>query len=124
MKIFNLLNGIFYLLYGLYGVFMPKGMAEIMGWTPDLLGLHQLRAISCAMAALGAILLLVTTQNRDQKLITMMIVFVTLSFAAGRCIGILLDGTGPMQTNYEIGFEVIWSAIGAFLIWRSDKKRA
>ena len=31
MKIFNYLNGIFYVLYGLFGAFMPKSMAGLMG---------------------------------------------------------------------------------------------
>ncbi|WP_418152504.1 DUF4345 family protein [Litorimonas sp. RW-G-Af-16] len=124
MKIFNYINGIFYVLYGLFGAALPRSMADIMGWDLSLLGLHQTRAISCAMAALGAILLLVISQGRDQKLITMMIIFVTLSFAAGRCIGILVDGAEPSQTVYEIIFEICLAALGAGLIWWSDRKTA
>lgn len=119
MKIYNYLNGLFYVLYGLYGTFLPSGMAKIMGWAPNLLGLHQLRAVSFVIAALGLILCLTTSQNRDQKLITMMIIFVTLAFAAGRCLGLILDGAGPMQTYYELGFEIFWAALGAALIWKA-----
>ena len=54
MKIFNLLNGCFYLLYGVFGAFMPKSMAGLMGWEPSLLGLHQIRAMWLLLAGLGA----------------------------------------------------------------------
>ena len=119
MKFYNYLNGIFYALYGLFGTLIPISMAKLMGWTPSLLGLHQIRATSFVMAALGIILCLITSQNRDQKLITMVLIFVTLSFAAGRCLGLIIDGAGPIQTYYEIGFEIFWSTLGALLIYRS-----
>lgn len=118
MKIFNYINGVFYVLFGLYGTFLPKSMAGFMGWDLSLLGLHQMRAISLVMAALGAMLFLYTHKNSDQRPITLAIIFVTLSFLAGRFLGLLLDGAGPVQTYQEMGLEVIVIALGALLYKR------
>lgn len=119
MKIYNYLNGGFYVIFGLFGALVPLKLAALMGWTPDLLGMHEIRAAFFAIAALGVLLCLFVSQNRDQRLITMSLIFVTLALAAGRCLGLLLDGTGPMQTYYELGFEIIWSGIGWLLMSRS-----
>ncbi len=118
MKIYNYLNGAFFVLYGLFGALLPLKMAAIMGWDPSLLGMHQIRAICMAMMAAGILLCLFISQNRDQRLITMSIIFVMLAFAAGRCLGLLLDGSGPMQTYYELGFEIFWAAVGWLLMSR------
>lgn len=118
MRIFNYLNGTFYVLYGLFGAFMPKSMAGLMGWEPSLLGLHQIRAIWLAVAAIGLLLCLYSRQSTDQKPITLAIIFVTLSFMCGRFLGLLLDGTGPIQTYQEIGLEVFVVLLGTFLIKR------
>jgi len=118
MKVFNYLNGIFYVLFGLYGTFLPKGMADFMGWELSLLGFHQVRAISLVMAALGAMLCLYTHKLTDQKPLTLAIIFVTLSFLTGRLLGLVLDGAGPIQTYKEIGVEVVVIALGAFLYKR------
>ncbi len=119
MKIYNYLNGIFYLLYGLFGAFMPKAMAGLMGWDPSLLGLHQIRAMWFLLAGLGAMCLLYTSKLTDQKPMTLAIIFATLSILAGRLLGLILDGAGPMQTYQEIGLEVFIIALGAFLYKRA-----
>lgn len=116
-KIFNAANGVFYTLYGLWGALMPLGMAGIMGWTPDLLGLHQIRALSMVMGVIGLYLLWGALKLTHQKHLLLMIIGVTLAFATGRLLGLILDGTGPTQTYAEIGFEVFWSGIG-YLIYR------
>ena len=118
MKVFNYLNGIFYVLYGLFGTFLPKAMAGLMGWELSLLGLHQVRAISLVMAALGMMLCLYTNRLSDQKPLTLALIFVTLSFLTGRLLGILLDGAGPVQTYQEIGIEVVVILLGVFLYKR------
>ena len=118
MKIYNYINGIFYILYGLFGAFLPLKMADLMGWELSLLGLHQMRAISVVMASLGLMSLLYASKAVDQKPLTLAIIFVTLSFMAGRFLGLLLDGAGPMQTYHEIGIEIIWAGLGAFLLKR------
>ena len=118
MKFFNYLNGIFYVLYGLFGTFMPNGMAGLMGWELSLLGLHQVRAISLVMAALGMMCLLYTSKVTSQKPITLALIFVTLSFLVGRLLGVIIDGAGPRQTYHEIGIEIVVIALGTFLYKR------
>ena len=119
LKIFNYLNGAFYVLYGLFGALMPKSMAGLMGWEPSLLGLHQIRAMWLLLAGLGVICLLYTSKLRDQKPIALAIIFATLSILTGRLLGLVLDGAGPMQTYQEIGLEVFIIALGAFLYKRA-----
>ena len=119
MKFFNYLNGIFYVLFGLYGTSLPQRMANFMGWELSLLGFHQVRAISLVMAALGAMLCLYTSKLNDQKPLTLAIIFVTLSFLTGRLLGLVFDGVGPVQTYQEIGLEVFVIALGVFLYKRS-----
>ena len=91
MKIYNLLNGLFYILYGLFGAFIPLKMAALMGWELSLLGLHQMRAVSVVMASLGLMNVLYAQKQSDQKPLTLAIIFVTLSFMAGRFLGLVLD---------------------------------
>ncbi len=118
MKIYNYLNGIFYILYGLFGAFLPLKMAALMGWELSLLGLHQVRAISLVMASLGLMSVLYVSKATDQKPLTLAIIFITLSFMAGRFLGLIFDGAGPMQTYQEIGIEIIWAGLGYFLLKR------
>ena len=118
MKFYNYLNGIFYVLYGVFGALMPKSMAGLMGWDPSLLGLHQIRALWFLLAELGAMCLLYTSKLTDQKPMTLAIIFATLSILAGRFLGLILDGAGPMQTYQEIGLEVFIIALGTFLYKR------
>jgi len=116
MKIYNLLNGLFYVLYGLFGAFAPLKMAALMGWELSLLGLHQMRALSVVMASLGLMNVLYAQKLSDQKPLTLAIIFVTLSFMAGRFLGLVLDGAGSRQTYHEIGIEIIWAGLGFFLL--------
>lgn len=118
MKLYNYLNGIFYVLYGLFGAFVPKSMAGLMGWEPSLLGLHQIRAMWLLLAGLGAMCLLYTSKLKDQKPMTLAIIFATLSILGGRLLGLILDGAGPIQTYQEMGLEVFIIALGAFLYKR------
>ena len=119
MKIYGIINGVFYILFGLFGVFMPKLLAaETMGWVPDLLGLHQIRAIWMVSIGFGVICILVALKGNIRAL-TQAIIFITLCFLAGRLLGLAIDGAGPQQTYVEIGIEILWSSIGAFLLHRS-----
>jgi len=120
MKIYNYLNGIFYTLFGLLGVLIPAKMAELLGFALSLLGQHELRAISMVCAVLGMVLVMKTSKATDQRPLTMIIVLITLGFAAGRFLGLLLDGFGPEQTYYELVFELIWAPLGLFLIRRGS----
>ena len=122
MKIYGLLNGFFYIFYGLYGVFMPKLLSrETMGWTPDLLGLHQIRAMWMACVGIGIICVLVALKG-NLRVLTQAIILITLCFFVGRLLGLALDGAGPKQTYIEIGIEIVWSGIGLFLLSRARKK--
>ena len=111
-KLFVVLNTGFYTLYGLYGALLPHGMAGLMGWTPDLLGLHQIRAISMAMAVMGVFAALSATKTTDHKPLVLAFIALTLAFAAGRFLGLFFDGTGPTQTYGEIALEIFCASIG------------
>ena len=119
MKIFNYLNGVFYVLYGVFGALIPKSMAGLMGWDPSLLGLHQIRAMWFLLAGLGAMCLLYTSKLTDQKPMTLAIIFATFSILTGRFLGLIIDGAGPMQTYQEMGLEVFIIVLGTFLYKRS-----
>lgn len=119
MKIYGLLNGFFYIFYGLYGVFLPKLLArETMGWTPNLLGLHQIRAMWMASIGIG-IICVVCALKGDRVALTKAIILITLCFLVGRVLGLILDGTGPTQTYVEIAIEIVWAGVGAFLLSRA-----
>jgi len=118
LKIFGLLNGGFYVLYGLFGAFMPRKMLELMGWSANQLGMHQIRAVSVAMAAIGLIICAAALKMSDLVPLALAIMLLTMGFLAGRLLGIVLDGAGPQQTYVEIGIEIVVIALGAFLISR------
>ena len=119
MKIYGLINGIFYILYGLYGTLLPKRLSrEVMGWTPDLLGLHQIRAMWMGLLGVGVICILTALRGNTRPL-TQAIVFATLCVMAGRLLGLVLDGTGPQQTYVEIAIEVVVVGLGLILLYRA-----
>lgn len=90
--------------------------SELMGWTPNLLGLHQIRAVCTVMAVLGLMSIAYARRNADQRPLLLLFIIVTLGFAAGRILGLATDGVGPAQTYFEIGFEISWAFI-AYIIW-------
>ena len=120
-RIFNLLNGWFYVLYGLFGAIQPARMAELMGWTPDLLGMHQVRAIWMVCFAAGLIIVMTAHKRVDQRPLLLAIIFILLAFATGRLLGLALDGMGPAQTYLELGLEVFLVIVGA-LIYRETRR--
>ncbi len=120
LKVFALLNGGFYVLYGLYGAFLPSRMAKLMGFNPDLLGQHQIRALWMSTAAMGAVMCLAAMRMVDLRPLVLAIMLLTLGFMCGRLLGLVIDGAGPSQTYYEIGIEVFVVALGAFLLSRID----
>ena len=123
MKIYGLLNGFFYVFYGLYGVFLPKLIArDVMGWTPDLLGLHQIRAMWMASIGFGIICIICALKG-DRAALTKAIILITLCFMVGRILGLILDGAGPTQTYVEIGIEIVWAGIGGIFISRHKKSQ-
>ena len=118
-RIFNLLNGWFYILYGIYGAVRPRLIADLMGWTPDLLGWHQIRALWMVTFAAGLIIVMTAHKRLDQKPLLLALIFVLLAFATGRILGLAVDGPGPMQTYYELGLEVFLIAVGAWIYRRA-----
>lgn len=123
MKIYGIINGLFWIFYGLYGMFMPAHLAKyVTGWTPDLLGLHQIRATWTAFFGIGIVCLLLAMRGNLRHL-TKAIVVLTLCFTAGRILSLAMDGAGPIQTYYEIGVEITSAIIGAVLLMR-DKSRS
>lgn len=123
-KVFVILNAVFYTVYGLFGAFMPHPMAGLLGWTPDLLGLHQIRAISMAMATMGALAWMTSLKRTDHTPLVLTFIALTLAFAAGRFLGLILDGTGPSQTYGEIAFELVWSSVGYIALRKSRTSNA
>jgi len=124
MKTFNIMNAVFYIAYGLFGAFVPACMAKIMGWTPDLLGMHQLRAMFMAMATMGLAAFITAKKSSDQAPLLMVFIALTLAFMVGRFLGLILDGVGPVQTYAEIAFEMTWASIGAVLLKRGMRVKA
>jgi len=120
LKIYNILNGGFYILYGLWGVILPSRIAGFMGWdTVTALGVHQIRALWTGLFAIGAAVILHALKTADQRYLTLLIIFGTLALASGRLLGLAIDG--PIkQTYFEIGFEIIWAGLG-FLLYRCVK---
>lgn len=114
LKVFVGLNALFYLAYGLIGAIHPGVMANTMGWEPSLLGLHEVRAIWLAVAAMGVILFAILRSTNQLEPVVKAIMFVTAAFFVARVLGLAFDGTGPQLTYIEMGLEVIiliWGAI-------------
>jgi hypothetical protein len=126
LYIYNIINGIFYLAYGLWGLIVPQRLLaffdiEIYG----AYALHNIRAMWVALFVLGALIL---WKARSHAAITLglTIALVTGGFAAGRLLGLAFDGMdeGSGVTYYEISFELIWMALGLFLVKRASQKQA
>ena len=111
LKIFVGLNALFYVAYGLFGAIHPHTMAEIMGWEASLLGLHEVRAIWMAVAAMGLILFVIMRRTNQLESTVKAIMLVTAAFFVGRLLGLVFDGAGPQLTYMEMGLEII------VLIW-------
>ena len=118
MKFYGIINGVFYILYGMIGLFFPARIADAMGWIPELLGLHEVRAIWAALIGAGIICIQIALKGSTRQL-TKAIVFLTFCFMVGRFLGLLLDGFGPTLTYIEIGIEIIWGGLGLLLLARS-----
>jgi len=118
MKIYSIINGVFYILYGAIGLLLPARIADAMGWVPDTLGLHQVRAIWAALIGIGIVCIQVAFKGPIRPLVKA-IVFLTFCFMIGRLAGLALDGAGPRLTYIEIGIEVFWGGLGLLLLKRA-----
>ena len=119
-KLFNALNGGFYVLFGLFWAFQPASIGKAFGWdVSSLLGMHEMRAYGMCFFAIGMIILGVVMRRMDQRPVVLGIIFITLAFLTGRLLGLVLDGAGPMLTYYEMGLEVIVITFG-FIAYRAS----
>lgn len=116
MKIYAIANGIFYTLFGLWGLALPGSVAENLGWTLDLLGRHEMRAFFCVIMGLGVLNVSAVMRGFSTRAAVRVIILVTSCFLAGRVLGLILDGPGPMLTYIEIGVEIVWIGLGAILL--------
>jgi hypothetical protein len=89
-----------------------------MGWAPDTLGLHQVRAIWAALIGIGIVCIQIALKGSVRPLVKA-IVFLTFCFMIGRLAGLALDGVGPTLTLIEIGIEIFWGGLGLILLSRT-----
>ncbi len=121
LKLYNGANGLFYSLYGLWGLILPHRLAAFLGIeTPSTLALHQIRALWAGIFAMGVLILWFTVKRLEQGGLALCLVLVTLALATGRIIGMAFDGSGIQQTYMETGFEIFWAGLG-FLLYKSRK---
>lgn len=118
-KTYNILTALFFIIYGLYGALLPDRIAGFLGLEAGLLGSHQIRALWMATFMLGVIIFIASRRMNDQRSLVSAMVFLMFGFAAGRVLGLVFDGTGPMQTWYELGFELFWALTG-FIAYRKS----
>jgi len=120
LKLFNGLNGLFYLLWGAWGVVYPQKSAALMGWDVNsLLGSHGLRAIWGAFAMLGVAILYKGLKEGAIRGTAYAIIMATAGLFLGRLLAILMDGAGPSRSYIELGVEAVVVLLGVFLIRQS-----
>lgn len=120
LKLFNGLNGIFYLLWGAWGTVYPVKSAELMGWEANtLLGLHEMRATWAAFAMIGVAILYKGLKDGAARGTAYAITMATAGLFLGRTLAVLMDGTGPQRTYAELGIEAVVVVLGLFLLNRS-----
>ena len=123
LYIYNILNGIFYLAYGLWGLFLPKRiLAFIDVQSHGLYALHNIRAVWAGLAMLG-LLVLWKSRSNSAVMVGLSVALATGALVTGRIFGFALDGmdSGSQGTYYEIAFEVSWTIIGLFFVRRASR---
>lgn len=119
MKLFNGLNGLFYLLWGAWGTVYPKKSAEFMGWDANtLLGVHEMRATWAAIAMLGVAVLYQGLKDGAMRGTAYAIVMGTGGLFLGRLLAVLMDGAGPQRSYVELGVEAVIVVVGVILLKR------
>ncbi len=121
LKLFNGLNGIFYLAWGVWGVFSPHESAKLMGWDVNtLLGMHEMRATWAAFAMLGLAIMFASLGKNQQRGTAFAIVMGTSGLFIGRSLALILDGAGPSRTYMELAVEAFIIVLGLFLLRRAQ----
>jgi len=126
IEIYNILNGLFYTFYGLWGLVWPERILKFFDVQAyGVYALHNIRALWAVCALLG-MLMLWKARSKSAVMLCMIIACVTGAFAAGRLLGLAFDGmdAGSGVTYYEIGFELIWASIALLLIRLARRKPA
>jgi len=120
LKLFNGLNGLFYLLWGAWGTVFPEKSAELMGWDANtLLGLHEMRATWAAFAMLGLAILHMGLKDSAVRGTAYAIIMGTAGLFLGRALALLMDGAGPQRSYVELGIEAAIVVIGFILLKRT-----
>lgn len=120
LKLFNGLNGIFYLIWGAWGMLKPVDSAILMGWDANtLLGLHEMRATWASFMMLGVAILFIVFRHESQRGVTFALVMGTMGLLIGRTVGLLIDGIGPQRSFAELGIEIVVVLFGFYLLRRS-----
>ena len=119
LKLFNGLNGLFYLLWGAWGTVYPAKNAALMGWDANtLLGLHEMRATWAAFAMMGVAILHMGLKDSALRGTAYAIVMGTAGLFLGRLLALLMDGTGPQRSYVELGVEAVIVLVGIYLLRR------
>jgi len=126
VKIYNILNGIFYVGFGLWGLILPQRILAFFDiQTYGAYALHNIRALWAGLFVIG-LLILWKGRAESTVMLGLTIALVTGSLAVGRLLGLVFDGmdSGSGATYYEIAFESTWMVIGLFLAKRASKTLA
>ena len=121
VKIYNMVNGAFYTLYGLWGLVLPQRILSFFDIeTYGVYALHNIRAMWAVCAVLG-MLVLWKARTASAVMVCMIMALAVGAFAVGRLVGLSFDGmdAGSGATPYEIAFELFWMVLGLFLAKRA-----
>ena len=126
IKIFNTINGLFYALYGLFGVLNPAAVLTLFTATEyGVFGLHQISGLWGGVFALGAIMLW-KGRSESARTVTLHIWLVSAGLLLGRLTGIAMHGSegAPADMYSTLAIEGSMAIIGAFLWFRSKPSSA
>ena len=121
VHIYNILNGVFYFAFGLWGMILPKRILAFFDvQAHGIYALHNIRAIWAGLAMLGVIMLW-KSRSSSAVMMAMIIALVTGAVVIGRFLGLAFDGmdAGAQATYLEIAFELSWVIIGLFFVKRA-----
>ena len=92
VKIYNIVNGEFYTLYGLWGLILPQRILSFFDIeTYGVYALHNIRAMWAVCAVLG-LLILWKSRSTSAVMVCMIMALVVGAFAVGRLTGLAIDG--------------------------------
>jgi len=115
------LNALVFLLYGLAFSVFPEALSRlVVGTAPGTVsGVMDMRATYGGMSVAVGILLLVLASGRKtvrQGLVAVMLLM--LSMAAGRLLGMVMDGTGNALMSAYLALEIAMAALVSWLLVR------